>query len=98
MIERITLMKLTEAHTTNQNREVLETTVNRALTGIPELQSFHIGVPSDEASLKSWDLSVVMRAPTSQDMFAALAHPNYQACIQEISALIAVTKAWNFTV
>ena len=66
MVERIMLFKLVDA----SSRDEVAALTLKSLAGLRLLEELSVGLPADEPSAKSWDLSVVMgfassgRAPT----------------------------------
>lgn len=93
MVERILLFKLKDP----QTREEVASLTLRALSAVRTLEELSVGLPADEASEKSWDLSVVMGFATQQDLDAALESPFFHSYIQrDMEDRYEVLKAWNF--
>lgn len=94
MFHRIALFKLTDANATDATRSQ----VVRALRAALDQRGYEasVGIPADEASSKSWDLSMVVKARTVE-----LAHAfDPSAFLRDHGALpddaVAVVKTWVF--
>jgi hypothetical protein len=93
MVERILLFKLNDSST----REEVASLTLRALSGLRTLEELSVGLPADEPSAKSWDLSVVMGFATQEDLEAALESPFFHSYMQrDMEGRYEVVKAWNF--
>jgi hypothetical protein len=93
MVERILLFKLLES---SERDEVAET-LKRELAHLSGLTQVSVGVPADEASAKSWDVSCVLRFESLRALDAALASEAFKACVHgTVQARSAVIKAWSF--
>ena len=93
MVERILLFKLVDAH----ERDNVAALLKRDLAQLSGLTQVSVGVPADEASAKSWDLSCVLRFESLRALDAALASDGFKACIEgTVQARCAVIKAWSF--
>lgn len=93
MVERILLFKLKDAST----RDEVASLTLRALSGLRTLEELSVGVPADEASAKSWDLSVVMGFATLDDLTAALESSFFHSYMQrDMEGRYEVVKAWSF--
>ena len=56
-----------------------------------------VGLPSDPASEKSWDVSLVMRFASQAELEAALASSVFAQYVDvELAGKCQVTKAWSF--
>lgn len=94
MVERIMLFKLVDA---NSRDEVAALTL-KSLAGLRLLEELSVGLPADDASAKSWDLSVVMGFATQEELGVALESPAFQSYLQrEMAGRYEVLKAWSFT-
>ena len=93
MIERIVLFKLVEPET----RQAAAEQARAQLAALPGLKSMTVGVPSDPASLRSWDLSVILRFADQPATDAALASPAFEGFMEEtMEDRYEVVKAWSF--
>lgn len=97
MIERITLIKLEPQWATDEQRASLARQATEHLSGLPGLLSLRVGLPADEPSLRSWDLSLVARFTALEEVQPYLDHPTHRDYIeQQLGPRVAVLKAWNF--
>lgn len=97
MQDRIILIKLNAQNTTPEARESFAQESLARLSSIPGAQHVNVGIPSDAASLKSWDLSVVVRSKNKKDLDAFLEHPAYADYLDTfLPPRVEVLKAWNF--
>jgi Stress responsive A/B Barrel Domain len=94
MVERILLFKLVDPSTRD---EVAKLTL-RALSSVRALEELSVGVPADESSGKSWDLSVVMGFASPEDLAQALENPMFLSYLQrDMEGRYEVLKSWSFT-
>jgi hypothetical protein len=94
MVERILLFKLVDPST----RDEVASLTLRALGSLRMLEELSVGVPTDEASAKSWDLSIVMGFASAEDLSLALENPMFHSYLQrDMEGRYEVLKAWNFT-
>ncbi len=93
MVERILLFKLVDSSTHKDVAELLR----RELSQLTNLVHISVGLPADDASAKSWDVSCVLRFASSHELEAALASQAFQSCLEgDLQARCAVVKAWSF--
>jgi hypothetical protein len=93
MVERIMLLKLVAG----VSREEVARLAQATLSALPALRELAVGLPSDEASEKSWDVSVIMRFATQAELDAALASSIFaQHMESELAGKTVVVKAWSF--
>jgi len=58
-----------------------------------------VGIPADEASERSWDVSIVVRFRSVDDVEPYREHPEHRAYVDEfLRPRMVVIKAWNFDV
>lgn len=94
MVERIMLFKLVDSST----RDELAALTQKKLSQLKWLEELSIGLPADEASSKSWDLSVVMGFATLDELNATLESAPFQAYLSyDMNGRYEVLKAWSFT-
>jgi hypothetical protein len=94
MVERIMLFKLVDA---NSRDEVAALTL-KSLAGLRLLEELSVGLPADEPSAKSWDLSIVMGFASEGELRAALDSPAFNNYLQrDMAGRYEVVKAWSFT-
>lgn len=94
MVERIMLFKLVDANT----RDEVAALTLKSLQGLRLLEELSVGLPADEASAKSWDLSVVMGFASESDLSKTLESPVFGGYLQnQMAGRYEVLKAWSFT-
>jgi len=97
MVERIVLFKLKSAYCDDEARAEIADRTRRDLGALKNVRSVSVGVPADEPSEKSWDLSLVVRFDTLEDVDAYLVDPAHRAYVDDyMRERIEVIKAWNF--
>jgi hypothetical protein len=93
MVERIMLFKLVDSSTRD---EVAALTFN-ALSGLRELEELSVGLPADEASANSWDVSVVMGFSSQADLGSSLESSAFRDYMRHaMEGRYEVVKAWSF--
>ncbi len=98
MIERIVLIKLEADSATDRQRQALAAHSEQVLSGLPELRSLSLGLPSDAHALRSWDISVVMQFEDQPAVDRAVEHPRYREWLTGPWAEhVAVVKNWSFS-
>ena len=99
MIERIVLYKLKDEYSNDAAREEIAKHTRHVLEGLRSVRAVAVGVPADEASEASWDLSIVVRFDSMQDMQRYMEDPAHRSYVDDYaSPRIEVRKAWNFRV
>jgi hypothetical protein len=97
MIERIVLFKLKEEYCNDAARAEFAKRTRADLSALPQVRSVTVGVPADEASEASWDISIVVRFDSMQDVEQYITDPAHRAYVDTYAApQIEVRKAWNF--
>ena len=92
MVERIMLFKLVDSSTRDEAAAI----TLKALAGLRKLEELSVGVPADEASAKSWDVSVVMGFASEDELAGSLESPAFRGFMQTMEARYEVVKAWSF--
>ncbi|KPK14949.1 MAG: hypothetical protein AMJ62_11290 [Myxococcales bacterium SG8_38] len=99
MIERIVLFKLKEEHCNDAARAEFAERTRNDLGALKGVRSVSVGVPADEASEASWDISIVVRFDSMDDVRRYISDPEHRAYVDGYAApRIEVRKAWNFEV
>jgi len=94
MVERIMLFRLVD---TSSRDEIAALTL-KSLSNLRLLEELSVGLPADDASAKSWDVSVVMGFSTQEELEIALASPAFGNYLQrDMEGRYEVLKAWSFT-
>lgn len=99
MVERIVLFKFQQSHANPASRGEVATRARELLSAIPSVGALSVGIPADPPSEKSWDLSLVLRFETLEDVEAFRAHPAHREFVDVfLGSRLEVIKAWNFEV
>jgi len=94
MVERIMLFKLVDVAA----RDEIAQDAQKTLSRIGQLEELSVGIPADEASGKSWDMSVVMGFATAEEAEKALGGAIFQGFMeQQMAGRYEVVKAWSFS-
>ena len=97
MIERIVLFKLKDEYCNDAARAEFAKRTRADLSALPQVRGVTVGVPADEASEASWDISIVLRFDSMQDVQQYIADPAHRAYVDNYATpQIEVRKAWNF--
>jgi len=97
MIERIVLYKLKEQYCNDTSRAEIAERTRADLGALKSVRAVSVGVPADEASEASWDISIVVQFDTMDDMRRYMVDPDHRAYVDEYaSPRIEVRKSWNF--
>jgi hypothetical protein len=93
MIERIMLFKLVDSST----RDEIAALTLKALGALGKLEELSVGLPADEASGTSWDLSVVMGFSNQAELSFSLESPAFRDFMgHTMAGRLEVVKAWSF--
>ena len=92
MVDRIYLFKLVDSATRDEVAALLQ----RKLGQVSTLAELRVGVPADEASAKSWDVSCVLSFRDLTDHDAVLASSIFKTSMDSLAPRAAVIKAWSF--
>lgn len=99
MIERIVLIKLNDEHAHDAGRAAVAARSREILSALPDVTAVAVGVPADEPSLKSWDLSLTLRFESLEAVEAYRVHPSHRAYVDEyLKPRLLLIKAWNFDI
>ena len=96
MIERIVLFKLKDEYCNDGARAEIAERTRKDITALPMVSGVGVGVPADELSEKSWDISLVVRFDTLEDVEAYTVDPDHRAYVAFMDERIECKKAWNF--
>jgi len=93
VVDRIILFKLVDS----ARRDQVVALIERELAPLPGLSQLRVGLPADEASARSWDVSCVLSFRDLADHDAALASSAFTTSMaQHLAPLAVVIKAWSF--
>ncbi len=97
VIERIVLFKLKDEHCNDAARAEFAERTRTDLSALERVRSVTVGVPADEASEASWDISIVVRFDSMEDVQQYIVDPAHRAYVDGYAMpRIEVRKAWNF--
>lgn len=97
MIERIVLYKLKDEYCNDAARAEIAEKTRTDLSALDNVREVTVGVPADEASEASWDISIIVRFDSMEDVQKYMVDPAHRAYVdQYASPRIEVRKAWNF--
>jgi len=99
MIQRIVLFKLKNEYCNEAAREEFAERTRRDLGALSQVRDVKVGVPADEASEASWDISITVVFDSMEDVKAYIVDPDHRAYVDDYaSPKIEVRKAWNFEI
>ena len=97
MIERSVLFKLKDEYCNDAARDEFAERTRADLSALPQVRSVSVGVPADEASQASWDISIVVRFESMEHVEQYIVDPAHRAYVDRYAMpRIEVRKAWNF--
>ena len=97
MIERIVLFKLKDEYCNDAARDEFAERTRADLSALPQVRSVSVGVPADEASQASWDISIVVRFESMEHVEQYIVDPAHRAYVDRYAMpRIEVRQAWNF--
>ena len=99
MIERVVLFKLKDDWATDDGRTAVAQHSRAVLAGLPGVTSVTVGIPADDASRASWDISLVVRFASMDDVPGYAVHPEPRDYVDNyMMPKVEVRRAWNFDV
>lgn len=97
MIARIVLFKLKDEYCDEASRAEFVERTRTDLGALKCVREVSVGVPADEASKASWDIGIVVRFDSMDDVQRYIDDPDHRAYVDEYAApRVQVRKAWNF--
>jgi hypothetical protein len=97
MIERIVLYKLKDEYCNDAARAEIVEQTRAALGALENVRAVSVGVPADEASEASWDISIIAQFDSMDDMQKYMVDPAHRSYVDNYATpRIEVRKAWNF--
>lgn len=97
MIERIVLFKLKDEYCNDAARSEIAARTRTDIGALKNVRSVSVGIPADELAQKSWDLSLIVRFDTLEDVDAYMTDPAHRAYVDNyMHTRIELIKAWNF--
>jgi hypothetical protein len=98
VIDRYCFVRLAEEHATDEGREAAIAAVREGLRDVPGLVRLTTGVPADDSAAR-WDLSIVARFASLDELAVAMASAAWTSVIDEwLPARAVVIKSWSFAV
>jgi hypothetical protein len=99
MIERVALLKLKKEYATPAGRAEITRRALEVLRPLPGVLSLTVGVPADAATEASWDVSIMVRCATPDDLTAYREHPAHRRFVDDVIVPRSeVRKGWSFEV
>jgi hypothetical protein len=99
MIERIVLLKLSQDFATPHARHAVAEHSRQVLPRLPGVLEAHVGVAADDRTVATWDLSLVLRFDSIDDIPPYAAHPDHRAYVdQYLRPKLESLVAYNFEV
>jgi len=97
MIERIVLFKLKDEYCNDASRTEFAERTRADLGALKSVREVSVGIPADAASEASWDISIVVRFDSMEDLRRYVDDPLHRAYLDGYATpRIQVRKAWNF--
>lgn len=97
MVERIVLFKLKDEYSNAASRAEFAQRTRADLSVLDGVRAVTVGVPADEASEASWDISIVLEFDSMDDVERYIVDPSHRAYVDHYATpRIQVRKAWNF--
>ncbi|MCB9727033.1 MAG: Dabb family protein [Deltaproteobacteria bacterium] len=97
MITRIVLFKLDDAHASDAGRAAVVAEARRVMPEVAGVRAIEVGVPADAESLRSWDVSLIVRLDAVDALPAYQADAAHRAFVDQfLRPRLAAAKAWNF--
>ena len=99
MIERFVFFKLKDEYCNDAARAEFAERTRADLSALQHVLSVTVGVPADEASEQSWDISIVLQFDSIEDVQKYIIDPAHRSYVDNYATpRIEVRKAWNFRV
>ena len=97
MFERFVFVKLKEEWANETGRAELIEQTRRVLPAVPGVLSVRAGVAADAHAAKGWDLCLVLRFDSLDDIESYRVHPEHQAYLEEVlGPKVEAKRVWNF--
>ena len=97
MIQRVVLFKLKDEYCNDAARAEFAERTRADLSALQHIRGVSVGVPADEASEASWDISIVVEFDSMDDVQKYIVDPAHRAYVDDYAMPhIEVRKAWNF--
>jgi hypothetical protein len=99
MIERVVLLKLARDYASPETCQEVAEHSRRVLPALPGVLEAHVGVAADERTAASWDLSLVLRFASMDDLPPYAAHHDHRQYVdQYLKPKLESLTAYNFEV
>jgi hypothetical protein len=97
MVERIVLFKLKDQYCNAASRTEFAERTRTDLGALDDVRAVTVGIPADEASEASWDISIVLQFDSMEDVERYIVDPAHRAYVDNYATpRLEVRKAWNF--
>lgn len=95
MIDRFVFVRLESAYA--GEREGIAAHTRAVLGALPGVVQVTVGTPADEQAAAAWDLCIVVRFASVDDVEQYRLHPEHRRFVDVyLRPRVAVIKAWNF--
>jgi len=99
VIQRIVLIKLDEENATEANRRTVAEHSRKILAAVPGVLRVDVGMPADDASAQNWDISLVLRFASFDDLEPFRVDPEHRSYVDDfLKPKLATIRAWNFEI
>ncbi len=97
MFNRFVYIKLTKEWATSEGRSAVIAESGQVLPSIPGVLSCQAGLPESPDAAKGWDLCLVLRFASSEDIESYRVHPVHVAFLEKfLGPKIEAKRVWNF--
>ncbi|MFN3199029.1 MAG: Dabb family protein [Bradymonadia bacterium] len=98
-VQRIVLLKLHDAHSTDEGRAKFAAHTREVFAKIPGIAGFEVGLPADDHATGSWDVVIMVRFDSMEDVAAYAVEPTHREYVEGyLNPHAHVKKAWNFEI
>ncbi len=99
MIERMVFYKLKDEYCNDAARAEIAERTRADLGALQNVRAVTVGVPADAASEASWDISIVIRFDSMDDVQQYMVDPAHRSYVDDYATpRVEVRKAWNFRI
>ena len=99
MIERYVYLRFKDEYSNEASRAEAAAACRELLPQVPGVVSATVGLPGDAECEAKWDLALVVRFNSIDDVEAYRVHPTHMKLVTEVlRPRMKVIKAWNFDI
>jgi hypothetical protein len=97
MIQRVVVIKLKDGYANDEDRAAAAAYSREVLATVPGVLDISVGTPGDPATLRSWDLMLLLRFESIDAVERYRAHPVHRKYVDVfLKPMLEVIKVWNF--